>query len=446
MESGDIQKFDDEITVDLGHFVISILKKWRSLVVLVLIGAMLGAGMQWMPQNGEPEWSREDAALVEQMKVAASARTQYGELERYVKYSPFMRLDSQNVYTGSSEYYVSKCDDPDQVAASFNALFTDETARNTLCSILGISNELDLDKMIQHTYMINTDTKIVGEMQVQLREKISLHVDVFAANKEQAQKALEFLCDNIEQLPVTVGDKQEIEMVKIAQTIQTGVASDLRNMQNELRNELNEAHKNYTLLEKDFTEEEYALYEEYVLTGKTSRLPAVLFPSNPLKKPVVLAFIFGFLGCAWYAVAYFLRSGIKTAEEVSFITRRNILAFINTSAPRKCGIDRWLDGLEAHSFPDPVPAAYAAAAIEKLGKAVVVYDETNADLRSAAQELGVASMGLVSRDPRTLSGIDRDTNVVLLVKLGTTTKMQIRRETVMCRQYGIPLAGSVLVK
>lgn len=40
----------DEMTIDLAHLVASLLKKWRSLVLLTIVGAMLGAAMQWVPQ------------------------------------------------------------------------------------------------------------------------------------------------------------------------------------------------------------------------------------------------------------------------------------------------------------------------------------------------------------------------------------------------------------
>lgn len=444
MEPREVQYTDDEVTIDLAHFVVSILKKWKSLVILVLIGALLGAIPQWLPKTEEPERSREDAALVEQMKVAANARSQYEELNRYVKYSPFMRLDSQNVYTARGEYYIPQCDDPDQLSAAFNALFADEAVRQKMCSILGIFNETDLNKMFWAYPSTITDNVIVGEMQVTVKEKMGLHVGLYAATKEQAQQALDFLCETVETLPkATPG--QHYELTQTSKTIQSGIASGLRSSQNEIRDELSAAHKNYTDLEKAFDEEQYDMYQEYILTGKSDELPVELFPSNPLKKPVIIAFVFGFLGCGWYAVAYLLSGKVKTSDEAASITGKNVLAFIDESAPRKNPIDRWLESLEMHSYPAPVSAAYAAAAVAKLGSTVVLRDEENAELKVAAQSLGT-SMGLIAQDPQTLNSLNADTQAVLLVKLGTTTKMQLQRECALCRQYGIKVAGTVLVK
>lgn len=446
MEQREFQNYDDEMTIDLVHFTVSILKKWKSLLILGLIGALLGGVLQWMPNAEEPERSREDAVLVEKMKVAAVSHDQYEELERYVKYSPFMRLDSQNVYSGSAEYYIPKCEDPDQIEASFHALFEDEVTRSALCGILGISNELDLDKMIWHQSRVKTDPKIVGDMQVELKEKLSINVGVYAATREQAQQALNLMCETVETLAEKVAPKQNFTLTQIANSVQAGVVSELRDAQNKLRAELNEAHKAYTTLEKEFSEEEYALYQEYALTGNTSELPMELFPSNPLKKPVILTVVFGFLGCAWYAAAYLLSSKVKTVDEITGITGKNVLGFTNNALPRKNRIDRWLDSLENRSFPQSVAAGYAAAAVAKLGNAVVVYDEEDQQLRELARELGVPAMNMVSRDSNTLSSLGSDTQVVLLVKLGTTTKMQLQQEIAICRQYGIPVAGSILVK
>lgn len=447
MEQRDIQNYDDEVTIDLVHFTVSILKKWKSLLLFALIGAIVGGLLHWLPaQQEETVRSREDAVLIEKMKVVATAHTQYGELERYIKYSPFMKLDSQNVFSGSAEYYIPKCEDPDQIAASFHALFEDEVTRSALCGILGISNELDLDKMIWHRSQVKTDLKIVGDMQVELKEKLSIDVGVYAASREQAQQALNLMCDALETLPEKVTPKQKFAMTQIRNNVQAGVVSELRDAQNKLRTELNEAHKAYTALEKEFSEEEYELYQEYVLTGNTSELPVELFPSNPLKKPVILAVVFGFFGCGWYAVAYLLSSEVKTVDEISGITGKNVLGIVHNAVPRKNRIDRWLDTLENRSFPQGVSTGYAAAAVAKLGNAVVLYDEKDQQLCELARELGAPAMDMISRDATTISNIGPDTQVVFLVKIGSTTKMQLQRENTICRQYGIPVAGSILVK
>lgn len=443
MEPSEIQYKDDELTIDVKHLVISAMKKWRSLLAFVLLGALLGTLLPWLTPDGEKTRSREDAALVERMKVAAAARSQYEELRRYVENSPFMALDSQNVFTGETEYYIPKCEDPDRIAAGFGAVLKDEAVRSTLCEILGISDEMDLDKMLKSHADVKTDTKIVGDMQVELKEKLTLTVSVYAANRDQARQALDFLCQTLEGLP-EVG--RSFQLVQISRNVQAGVASSLRDAQNELRSELNEAHENYTDLEAAFNEAQYDLYETFVLTGKTNELPTELFPSNPLKMPVILAALFGFLAFGWYAAACVLSPKAETADQVTGIIGGSVLAFIDGSVPRKNPLDRWLDSLEMGSFPEPVSPAYAAAAAEKIGNAVAVCDGKEEGLRELVREMGIRSMDLLSRDPRTLENLREDDNVILLVKLGSTTKMQLQQETTLCRRYGIPLAGCILVK
>lgn len=443
----------DEMTIDLAHLVASLLKKWRSLVLLTIVGAMLGAAMQWvpqlLPQKKAPVRSRKDAALVEKMNAAAAARTPYEELKRYIDQSAFMQLDSQSVFSGASEYYATGCQDPNQIAAAFEAISSDRNARNALCEILGISNEMDLDKMVSLRASVQTTPKIVGEMRVDLQEKACLFIDIYAVTEERAQQVLDYLDEAVQQLPMTVVPKQKFEITEISRSVKQSVQSELRAEQNKILEEMVDAYAFYMgYLEEDFSPKEYALYETYFLTGKVNELPIDLFPSNPLKKAILIAFVFAFLGCTWYAVAYLLSGKVKTPEDVTASTGRNLLAFIDTGKPRKLALDRAIEKMENHSFPQPATVNYIAAAIEKLGKSVVVYDRRDEILRETAQRLSsrIPCMGLLSQDAETMNALQKDTQVIILVRAAATTKGQLQQESALYSLYGVPLAGSILVK
>lgn len=452
MDTRDIQNWEEEeMTIDLGHFALSIAKRWKRILALTLAGALVGAALNFLPKGTEdgkePERSREDAALVEQMTVAANARSQYDQLNRYLAQSPFMKLDSQNVFTGTIEYYIPLCADPDQIVASSSALLKHEALRETMCGILGISDEADLDKMFWHGAYVQSDPQVVDGIQVEIRQKVSLSAGVYAATREQAQQAVDFLASTMSQLPSAVSPKQDFQLVEISRQVQAGVASPLREAQNQLRDELSKAHENYTKLESSFDEEQFDLYQEYVLTGRTGELPLELFPSNPLKKPVILAVVFAFLGCGWYAVAYLVSGKAKTADQVREVTRRNVLAFVDRKPQSKNPLDRWLDQMGSKAGPAPVDEHYVAALLGKLDQPVVVYDKGNATLDQLAKALpGIRAMGLVSRDSETLRQLAKDAQLVLLVQLEDTPVETIRQEKALCQQYGLDLVGSVVVR
>lgn len=461
---------EEESTIDLMHFIISIAKQWRKLIVWCLVGALLGTALLFLPKakadGEEPKRSREDAALLEQMNNAAHARAQYDELNNYVRNSQFMQLNGQTAFTGKVEFYIPSAADPDQIAASYGAQMDSETVRQTLCQLLGITDETDLDKMYWHNTSVREETQILEGTKVGIREKISLTAGFYAATKEQAQQAVEYLVQTIQTLPEAVSPRQDFKLIEISAGVQSGAAAtaqtgqsvsqptagtqnnavDLQGTQRRVRDELSAAYKTCTDLEKAFDEEQFAIYQEYVLTGKTEELPLVLMPSNPLKKPVLLTVVFCFVGCVWYAVAYLCSSKIKTADQLCQLTRRNVVAFVD-HVQKKNALDRWLNDLEKRQFPAAVSEAYVAAALQKMENPVVIYDQQNPELAAVVKALGtVPAMGLVSQDAKALEQVKKESQLLLLVKLNDATVEMIRQECSLYRQYDLNLAGTVLVR
>lgn len=451
---------EEEATIDLLHFAASMAKQWRKLIVWCLMGLLLGTALLFVPKAAAEERSREDSALLEQMHIAAQARARYDELNAYVRNSQFMQLNGQTAFTGKVEFYIPSAADPDQIAASYGAQMDSETVRQTLCQLLGITDETDLDKMYWHNTSMREETQIVEGTTVGIREKISLTAGFYAATKEQAQQAVEYLVQTIQTLPEAVSPRQDFNLIAISAGVQSGAAAmsqptagtqnnavDLQGMQRKVRDELSAAYKTCTDLEKAFDEEQFAIYQEYVLTGKTDELPLELMPSNPLKKPVLITLVFCFVGCGWYAVAYICSGKIKTADQLCQLTRRNVLALVSGAQPKKKGLDRWLEDLQMRSFPAAVSQTYVKAALEKMENPVVIFDQEDPALAAVVKEMaGVPAMGLVSRDAKTLEQVKADAQLLLVVKLEGTTVEAVRQECALYRQYGLNLAGTILVR
>lgn len=448
MDTRENHIYDEETTIDLAQLGLALLKKWKTLLLLGIVGALLGLGLGLLPGeeragNVPAARSREDGALLEQMTVAAQARSRYKELDGYVKSSPFMKLDSQNVYTGAVEYYVPQSSDPDRVSAAFRALLAQTQFRQEMSEILGLSTEADLDKMLYAHPQVQQDPVIAGDMQVNIREKVSLFARVYAPTQEQAQQAVELLNRTLETLPQHPSLNERVELVEISSEVSFGIVSELRAAQNEIRQELNEAHENYTKLEEKFSEEEFDLYQEYVLTGRTGELPEELFPENPLKKPVILAAVFLFLGCGWYAVAFVANGRIQSPEDAAQAARAVVLAYVDGAADKKNPVDRWIQKLERGHFPKSVTGEYVTAAMKKLGSPAILREEGDPAVEGLCQ--GLRRFGLLSQDCAALSQLERGSQVVLLVHLNRTTRNAVCQERILCAQYGLDLAGIVVV-
>lgn len=443
MESRDIQSYEEE-TVDLVHLAVFLLKKWRSLLVCILVGCLLGGLWQCLPKK-DAERSPEDAALIERMELAAMYRGQYEKGKVYIENSPFMALNGEALYFGDSEYYIAECKDPDMVVASFNAILADTDTRSELCRILGIADETDLGNMVSVRVSPNSDTVIVGKdgvHQIDVREKANVFIWVTADAEEKAEQALSLLCDAVERL----SQSMVLDVRQVSKFVSFGRNQDVNDAQANFINGQNDVLETYTTIESEFSEKEYKLYQNYVLAGKVDELPAELFPDGFLKKPVLLAAAFTFLACVWYVMQYFTDPSVKTADQMTNITKRNVICMVDETAPAKNAVDHRLDMIEASRFPAAVSTAYAVAALQKMDRAVVIYDEKNEVLSALAQQLEVPCMGLASQNAKTLKEISSENQIVLLAQLNETKKNQLQQECTIYRQYGLNLAGTILVK
>ena len=78
---------------------------------------------------------------------------------------------------------------------------------------------------------------------------------------------------------------------------------------------------------------------------------------------------------------------------------------------------------------------------------MVIFDQEDPALAAVVKEMaGVPAMGLVSRDAKTLEQVKADAQLLLVVKLEGTTVEAVRQECALYRQYGLNLAGTILVR
>lgn len=446
MEPREIQN-DEEVTVDLAHLAVSLMKKWRMLLLSVVVGLVLGCVWQLRPQDPSALLDEDDTqALLSNVQLTAMLQNQFEQKKAYAENSVLMGLDGNHVYTAEIGYVtVEKV--PGMAEACLNGTLRSEEVRKSLGEVLNVTKEAELDQL---TYSRAYGQDSLGltfndsSMELSGGGAHCYMLGVFAPSQEQAEQALEVIREAVAQagksLPATVS------LTENYSNISFGRSDAVLNMQAQVTRDLMDNYKQVADREAKFQDEEKKLYASYLATGV---IPTELLEessSSFLKTPVILAVVMAVLACVWYVAAYFLTSGVKTVDEVEGATGRNVLGFVDETALPKCRFDRWLTRLENGRYPAAVPVEYITATVDKLGNAIVVYDEKNESLKQLAEKLSVPTNALLSESVESLKNIDKGTQVVLLVKLGATGKMQLSRESAICRQYGISLVGTILVK
>lgn len=448
MEPKEIQNLEED-TIDLLHMTVCILKKWRILLVATLIGGLLGGAWQLLPK-AQPQ-TMVNAELTEEMRIAAIYHRQYAQQKAYVENSSLMKMDSNHVFRGELEYYVSECHEPELVASHFESVLKDASVRLALCEALQLTDETDLDYLVGCGRDSARDAQPITEVEVNLqKEYAKFGFSVQASSEEQAENALVVLEAAIDQIHSTL--KLPFELVKVFRSVHSGNSETLRNIQKSTVKEMDDSFISCVEMERKFTEKEKVVYERYLLNGEAAALvqeqTAPETSTFSIKKAVITAVVGALVACVWFAVKYLLNTMVKTADDVAIITRRNVIGLIREEESQKRGIDGFLDRLEAKSLSNGISVAYAAAAVKKLGDVVLICDKENAELNKVALDIGggAIALDLVSRNADSLNRINQGMQIVLLAKLGETSKDQLRRETALYGQYGLTLAGTILVK
>lgn len=447
METSNVYS-EDEV-IDLKHFLITMAKKWKALLALALIGGILGLGIQLIPKEDTTR-SKEDTELIKEMEIALQRRTIYERERAYISDSYLMQVDANNLYVGEAQYYAYDCKDADYVAAGFNAITEDETLRQQLCQMLGIADEKELDYFVDVKTSKITEASVNGEMQVEVCKKLNVTISVAADTSERAEQVLTTLKDTVDQKAEQLRAVSRFTMEMMSEKLSAGVAQRVQDAQSEALTAFNDAYDECVSAESGFSDEEYELYEEYFINGDPSELPAELFPSNPLKLPVIVAVVAVFLGCVWYACQYLFSGRIKTDEDLQNGFGIRMLAFIDQKEPAKLPLDRWLDKLELSGYPASVTADYAAAMLGDK-KTAVLYCEADAVSEGIAEEMAARNANLVclnfaGEDLNSLTNLQSGDNAVLLLRLDEARKVQVQQELRVCAHKGVQVIGAILAR
>lgn len=437
-----------EQEIDLKQLLIAIMKKWRILLALVLIGVVAGAAIQLLPK--EEERSKEDEDLIKEYEIAAQQRTVYEKEREYIANSYLMQLNAKKLYTGKVQYYIYDCKDADYVNAEFSAIMQDKTLREQLCELLGNADESELDYFASVNLSKIMQTSVIGGTQTEKCTKLNLYIQVTASTEECAQQMLAALKDAVDKQAETLNASSTFTIVQVSENLTFGNSDAIQSAQNTKLSVFNSAYEACSNLESQFSDEEYELYEEYYIEGDPSELPVELFKSNPLKIPVILGIIAFFLGCVWYVCCYLLSSKGISFDDFQHVFGLRVLAFINKEPAPKNFIDRWLNKMELSGYPESVTADYAAAVLGNE-KTVVLFNGKDELSESLAQELAsknshVACFNAIGSNTDALSAVRSGGSVVLLLRLNECRRLQLQQELSIVAQVGAQTAGIILVR
>lgn len=434
-------EYTDEITIDLVDMVFFFLKKWRSLIAVVLIGALLGGAWAMLP-NPILEEDEIEAPVLSNMEKALGFRELYRQQKEYNEESLLMNMDANRLYRGVITYHVSADKELNMVRAEYNALLNDDV-NLLLKEASGYDVDLKyIDELTGNSASIVTDEKgdnststlnVTYTVTCDDEEKCAVMLDVIREQVEQLQK----------ELTRQYTDHSAVKVSDMVTQISDGWYIQNQDSKKAQQNDYLDAAMK---LEDAFSDDE-ARYYSVVLLGVEEEAPGLGYYA---KKIIVIAFLGGVLWAVWFLMKYLMDRNIKTVGEVLNVSGLFLLGRVKSEKNLK-GIDKWLDALQEKTRPRLDESAYVASVIDsrKTGDAVLCGNRTAEEVCRIMGELAQSCAGLIPCDftfqsSAALKKAKEVGQVILVARTGKTQKAELLREIELCKMQNVKILGVVI--
>ena len=141
--------YSDEIEINLMDLIFYLLKRWKTLVVAILLGAVIGGGLPMLkkpvdvqaPPTKIIENHTVDPDVKSNMDLAFQYRQLYAQQLEYNQKSFIMQMDPGEVYAGVLKYYVAAGEQTSPVCEHFLGLLSEPNVLGELKNAAGLDCE-----------------------------------------------------------------------------------------------------------------------------------------------------------------------------------------------------------------------------------------------------------------------------------------------------------------
>lgn len=479
--------YEDDMEIDLVDLLFYLLKKWRSLIVAIVIGAILGAGLyevkhhqqqaEQAAQEAELLKNDEDEAFDEKdyniskdtkvnMDIAYQYRQLYNKQLEYNQKSIIMQLDPNEVYAGVLEYYISAGNNTGLLSELYQNILNDDDILEELKDASGFKCETPYIKELISSYVSDDNAAFINvNSNVENVEKHSfVTYRVVSTNQKSCEKMLQVLRERVEALRAEYEETYGAYGVsEVSSAISQVTDTTYLNAQRENVDRLSNYLATMKNAESAFSDDEKTYYtnkylaKEYVDSDNAEEAKAVLLEeAEPVSKVKWLAIgvilLIMIWGC-YYVVRYLLDSKVKTVSVLQNTYHLPVIGTVQTETKDGKGLDKMLDHLHQNTKQKPDTLEYVIQAINAMQteKAVLCGDTEIPEVKKLMEELSnscehVIIGDFISKNIESLKHAKVAGNEILVVRIDKNERKEIEREMESCRLQKIDILGVVVVE
>ena len=493
---------EEEVQIDLMTLLHYILRKWRSIVVVMLIVAVAAnlysvkksmseaasvsaaeeeVDIEKQIENAKEELTADELEQVERVYSMYEYNSQlYQENEEYLEKSVLMQLNPNEIPTVMLNYQFKKDQADEELSNIFtmyeNALLDEDTC-TAIMQVFGeeYANTSGRE-LISVTDTENGQNSDIIKLQKDKNSGI-LSIQIYAGSEEQCEQVAEIVKKRVleytEQLQQIFGN---YTVNAISEQYYISSDSALNVQKSDAVNAVNNAYNAMNNITSGLSERQIGYFNLLTKDGEDQTLVKVDTEENEnvivkvqyiSMKYILIGLLAGMLlAVCWYAVIYIMTQTVKDVDEVKIITNLPVFGTVlrNNENGKRNIIDRWIDSWFVHDKKSEnnellltrISHEVAMLAGQKDKKSLLIAcSGTDQNVKKQAdslveklRKLGMnvtSTDSLVSDNTEVLKQLDSADSVVFVEQLMKSERNQIREAIELCRRCQVEVLGSVIV-
>lgn len=492
---------EEEVQIDLMTLLHYILRKWRSIIVVMLIVAVAAnlysvkksmseaaavstteeVDIEKQIENAKEELTADELEQVERVYSMYEYNSQlYQESKEYLEKSVLMQLNPNEIPTVMLNYQFKKDQADEELSNIFtmyeNALLDEDTC-TAIIQVFGEEYaNTSVRKLISVTDTENVQNKDIIKLQDDKNSGI-LSIQIYACSEEQCEQVAEIVKKRVleytEQLQQIFGN---YTVNAISEQYYISSDSDLNVQKSDAVNAVNVTYTTMTNISAGLSEKQMTYYnllakycEDQTIVKEDTQETANMTTNVQYIsiKYILIGLLAGmFLAVCWYAVIYIMTQTVKDVDEVKIITNLPVFGTVlrsNENGKRNI-VDRWIDSWFAHDKKSEnnellltrISHEVAMLAGQKDKKCLLIAcSGSDQNVKKQADglveklrklEMNVTSTdSLVSDNTEVLKQLESADSAVFVEQLMKSERNQIREAVELCRRCQVEVLGSVIV-
>lgn len=460
--------YDDEVEIDIRDLFFYLLRHWRSLLIMIVLGAILGSGIYVVKKTA---FEKSAAASAEQsnwvetyevstemkskMDLAWQNRQAYNKQLSYNENSLIMQMDAEHVYSGKLKYYIAAGSSTRLIAEQFNNILNDSGLAEELKDASGIECDaqyirelFSCDVNAENDSSVNISSTVDGIAPSTKNVVVTYTVNYM--DKDACQKMLDIIQEKADTLENKLQKEYgEFTCNQLGSSVVLMVNSSYLSQQKTNIDYLQAYANNFNSLESSFIDKDLEYYQIIYLNKEVTAIQTATFSGSKLKWLIIGVLV---LCCLWgivLIVSYVLDKHIKTIDEVKIRYQLPILGILYVKKARE-GFDGFIENVYQSGNIRFETIDYIAETISLIGvkQVMLCCEDLNTEAAREIEKLeticsSITTARYVDRDTAALERAKSMDGIIFAIEKEKTMYADIERSLEVCSLQGIDVIGVI---